>query len=241
MRGQSFWRGAVWCALVALLAAAPAFAQLQTGNLYGTVVDEQGAPLPGVTVTLSGGGAPQVQVTDAQGQFRFLGLAPGSTGSKAELEGFSTVDYPNIAINIGRNTEIEVTLQRRGRGRHHGHRRDPAARRAPDLAPAPRSTRPSSRRSRPPATPGRSCRPLPACSPTASTSAATRAASSRSTSAPAPTATRRSGRSTAWSSPTWRRSAPRPATTTSTRSRRCRSRPAAPTPPSPPAAWCSTW
>ena len=97
-------------ALAVLLAAAPAFAQLQTGNLYGTVQDEQGSPLPGVTVTLTGGGAPQVQVTNAQGQFRFLGLGPGSYALKAELEGFSTVDYPNITINVGRNTEIEVTM-----------------------------------------------------------------------------------------------------------------------------------
>ncbi len=48
------------------------FAQLQTGNLYGTVEDDQGAPLPGATVTLTGGAHPQVQVTDAQGQFRFV-------------------------------------------------------------------------------------------------------------------------------------------------------------------------
>jgi hypothetical protein len=96
--------------LLLLVAGGTAFAQLQTGNLYGTVNDEQGAALPGVTVTLTGGGAPQVQVTNAQGQFRFLSLAPGSYALKAELEGFSTVDYPNIVINVGRNTTIEVTL-----------------------------------------------------------------------------------------------------------------------------------
>ena len=94
-----------------LLLSAPVAAQLQTGNLYGTVSDQQGAALPGVTVTLSGQGAPQVQVSNAQGQFRFLNLSPGSYGLKAELEGFSTIDYPNITINVGRNTSIEVTLQ----------------------------------------------------------------------------------------------------------------------------------
>jgi hypothetical protein len=97
-------------AALLLLAGVPAFAQLQTGNLYGTVRDDQGAALPGVTMTLSGGGAPQVQVTNAQGQFRFLSLAPGSYSLKAELEGFSTLDYPNIVINVGRNTTIEVTM-----------------------------------------------------------------------------------------------------------------------------------
>ena len=96
-------------ALLLVLAGAAA-AQLQTGNLYGTVADPQGSALPGVTVTLTGGGAPQVQVTNAQGQFRFLSLAPGGYALKAELEGFSTVDFPNITINVGRNTQIEVAM-----------------------------------------------------------------------------------------------------------------------------------
>jgi hypothetical protein len=95
---------------VALLVASGAYAQLQTGNLYGTVQDDQGAALPGVTVTLTGDGAPQVQVTNAQGQFRFFSLSPGNYGLKSELEGFSTVDYPNVTISVGRNTTIEVTM-----------------------------------------------------------------------------------------------------------------------------------
>jgi carboxypeptidase family protein len=111
MKSFNFWgRIVAVAALLLLVGGGTAFAQLQTGNLYGTVKDDQGAPLPGVTVTLVGGGAPQVQVTNAQGQFRFLSLAPGSYALKAELEGFSTIDYPNIVINIGRNTTIEITL-----------------------------------------------------------------------------------------------------------------------------------
>jgi hypothetical protein len=97
-------------ALLLLAVAGTAFAQLQTGNLYGTVVDDQGAALAGVKVTLTGVGASKIQVTNDQGQFRFLGLAPGRYTLKAEKEGFLTQDYPNIAINVGRNTTIEVTL-----------------------------------------------------------------------------------------------------------------------------------
>jgi hypothetical protein len=111
MKSINLWgRIVAVAALLLLVAGGTAFAQLQTGNLYGTVTDDKGAALPGVTVTLAGGGAPQVQVTNAQGQFRFLGLGPGSYDLKAELEGFSTIDYPNISINIGRNTSIEVKL-----------------------------------------------------------------------------------------------------------------------------------
>ena len=48
---------------VLALSAGIAVAQTSYGSLYGTVVDEQGAALPGVTVTLTGPGAPMVQVT----------------------------------------------------------------------------------------------------------------------------------------------------------------------------------
>jgi hypothetical protein len=111
MKSINLWGRIVAVAALLLLAVGgTAFAQLQTGNLYGTVTDDKSAPLPGVTVTVTGQGAPQVQVTNAQGQFRFLGLGPGSYDLKAELEGFSTIDYPNIVINVGRNTSIEVKL-----------------------------------------------------------------------------------------------------------------------------------
>jgi hypothetical protein len=111
MKSINFWgRIAVVAALLLLAVGGTAFAQLQTGNLFGTVTDDKGASLPGVTVTLTGQGAPQVQVTNAQGAFRFPNLSPASFDLKAELEGFSTIDYPNIVINIGRNTTIEVKL-----------------------------------------------------------------------------------------------------------------------------------
>ena len=97
-------------AAMLLLIGGGAHAQLQTGNIYGIAVDDQGAPLPGVTVTMIGQGAPQVQVSNGQGQFRFLGLSPGSYQLNAELEGYASVYYPNISINVGRNTSIEVTM-----------------------------------------------------------------------------------------------------------------------------------
>ncbi|HXM70099.1 MAG TPA: carboxypeptidase-like regulatory domain-containing protein, partial [Thermoanaerobaculia bacterium] len=111
MHSQSRWtRAAAVAAALLVLGAGAAFAQLQTGNLYGKVSDQTGAVLPGVTVTLDTGEAPQVQVTNAQGEFRFLSLAPANYKIKAELQGFSPVEYPHIVINVGRNTNIEVTM-----------------------------------------------------------------------------------------------------------------------------------
>ena len=103
------------CWLVAALALVglgiePAAAQLQYGDLYGVVHDTQGGPLPGVTVTLSGVGAPQVVVTDEAGQFRFLNLSPGVYQAKAELEGFTTVEYEELAISVGAKATLDITL-----------------------------------------------------------------------------------------------------------------------------------
>lgn len=98
-------------ALIMLLAmAVPAFAQLQTGDLYGTVTDEQEQPLPGVTVTLTGVSAPQVQVTDEGGNFRFLNLYPGTYAVKAELQGFTEIEYPDINIRVGSRQELRIAL-----------------------------------------------------------------------------------------------------------------------------------
>ncbi|MEE8524376.1 MAG: TonB-dependent receptor, partial [Thermoanaerobaculia bacterium] len=109
MRMKSFWRHASIFALLVLLAGG-AQAQLQTGNVYGEVADNQGQPLPGVTITLTGIGAPKIQITNAEGQYRFLGLSPGNYQLEAALEGFSTVEYPSVNIRVGRNTTINVTL-----------------------------------------------------------------------------------------------------------------------------------
>lgn len=98
--------------LVALLLcmAGPAAAQLQTGDLYGTVVGEDGSPLPGATVTVEGIGSPKVLVTDEKGEFRALGLYPGTYKVSAELQGYSTLEYPDIGIRVGGKTSIEITL-----------------------------------------------------------------------------------------------------------------------------------
>lgn len=99
-----------WAALVLLAGAVPALTQQAGGNLYGRVTDETGQGLPGVTVTLSGQGPDQVQVTNAQGDFRFLNLPPGTRRLKAEMDGFTPIDYPDVGIGSGRNTTLAVTM-----------------------------------------------------------------------------------------------------------------------------------
>jgi hypothetical protein len=92
------------------LSVNPIAAQVQNGNLHGLVQSEDGDALPGVAVELSGLGATLLQTSDGQGQFRFLGLAPGSYQVAASLDGYSPVVHENVTVAVGRNTSIEITL-----------------------------------------------------------------------------------------------------------------------------------
>lgn len=96
--------------LCLLCATGQVSAQEETGNLYGIVTDTGGDFLPGATVELSGMGAPRTQIGDADGNFRFLGLDPGRYTLKASLDGFSTVEQPNISIRVSQNTRIDLQL-----------------------------------------------------------------------------------------------------------------------------------
>jgi hypothetical protein len=110
-RTPPHWMRAVAIAmLVSLLAASGAYAQLQTGSITGEVNGSDGASLPGVTVSLTGVGAPQNTVTDSQGHFRFNNLSPGTYALKGELAGYGTAARAGIGVNIGRNAEIVMTL-----------------------------------------------------------------------------------------------------------------------------------
>ena len=87
------------------LIAAPAAAQEQRASIEGTVKDNTGAVLPGVTVdakNLSQGGVASA-VSDAAGFFRFPSLAPGAYEVTAKLSGFTprTTSTPSRRTSSG--------------------------------------------------------------------------------------------------------------------------------------------
>jgi hypothetical protein len=95
--------------LVLLLALPGALvAQTQSGNIRGVVVSDDAA-LPGVTVTVTGDAYHQTFVTETDGEFRFLGLHPGTYTVQAELAGFGTVRR-DVDVVLGRNSEIRLPL-----------------------------------------------------------------------------------------------------------------------------------
>jgi Carboxypeptidase regulatory-like domain/TonB-dependent Receptor Plug Domain len=111
MKGNSLWRTA--CVVLAFMAMAGlALGQAQSGNIYGRAVAEDGSALPGVTVTLTGGGPTLITTTDNRGEFHFLNLAPGSMyGLKLELASFTTVDQKGVSVALGHNTDVRVTMK----------------------------------------------------------------------------------------------------------------------------------
>src|SRR3954463_10802021 len=93
--------------LIAVAFAATASAQVQTGSILIRAVDEQGAVVPGVTVTISSPvlvAGTMTGVTDAGGVNRFPSLVPGTYTVKTELSGFSTLTRENIVVLVGQTT-----------------------------------------------------------------------------------------------------------------------------------------
>ncbi len=107
--------------VVSIIAAA---AWAQTGGLAGTVRDETGGALPGVTVDLRAGVAPVVTTTtDAQGAYRFDRVPPGRAQLTFTLINFATlrrdVDVTSFAaqrievvLHLALNADVTVTGSR---------------------------------------------------------------------------------------------------------------------------------
>ncbi len=86
----------------------------QTGTLVGTVIDDQGTPLPGVTVTASSPSLmlPQVSMlTDEKGFFRLPQLPTGIYKVVFNLAGFKTIVREGIKISLGVTITLNMTME----------------------------------------------------------------------------------------------------------------------------------
>ena len=101
------------CVLALLAAAAPARAQEFRGRINGTVTDNTGAVMPGVTVTATSPALiqPQVQVTGSEGDYRLIALPPGVYDLTYELSGFQTVKREGIRVVINTTLTVDQSLQ----------------------------------------------------------------------------------------------------------------------------------
>ncbi len=97
--------------LLSLAVLTPLAAYAQTAELRGTVADQTGAVLPGVTVTIHNmnTGLERVLVSDANGLFRAPALPPGPYQVTSELMGFKT-EAANVTLTVGGVSDMKVTM-----------------------------------------------------------------------------------------------------------------------------------
>ncbi len=100
---------------VCLFAIAPlaVFAQTSNGSISGSVTDDAGAALPGVTVTATNVAThvSREAVTNTTGHYQLALVPPGTYTLKAELSGFLTVQHGNIVVNVGSDTPLDMKLK----------------------------------------------------------------------------------------------------------------------------------
>ena len=103
---------AVLAALALAFSVAPAWAQSQTGEIFGKVSDTSGAVLPGVVVTLTGPSLlqPLSATTSETGSFQFPRLNVGTYTVKFELPGFKTVIKPDIQVTVDFSANLSTQL-----------------------------------------------------------------------------------------------------------------------------------
>ncbi len=97
--------------VMALLATSARAQVSQTGSISGTVVDQHGLPMPGVTVSVTSDQGPLGRefVTDERGQFLFPRLQPGSYRVTAKIQGMSDRTLEAL-VGVDRDTALQVTM-----------------------------------------------------------------------------------------------------------------------------------
>ncbi|MBI4454344.1 MAG: TonB-dependent receptor [Acidobacteria bacterium] len=96
-----------------LLLNSLAFAQITTASISGTIKDETGAVLPGVSLTVThlDTGRTSATISDDQGRYRILNLALGNYRVNAELVGFQTTVRGGVTLSVGQEAVVDLTLR----------------------------------------------------------------------------------------------------------------------------------
>ena len=95
------------------LTCLPAFSQANTGRILGTISDQTGSAVVGAKVTITDveRRTPRVLTTDQAGTYNAPSLLPGTYTLRAEYSGFQAVERPNIVLEVGRELQLDFTLQ----------------------------------------------------------------------------------------------------------------------------------
>jgi outer membrane receptor protein involved in Fe transport len=108
-------RAVTWLVFVltVLAMATPAFSQLSSGTILGTVADQTGAVIPGVSVRLSNPATnfSRETLTNESGNFRVDQLPIGTYNVEVELAGFKKELRNNIKVDIDQRVRLDFVLE----------------------------------------------------------------------------------------------------------------------------------
>ncbi len=106
-------RSLILCFALLLVLPSVVLAQGSASALTGSVTDQTGAALPGVSVTATNDatGLVRTVVTEADGSYRFVSLPAGTYNVKADLSGFGSVDTRSVVLNVSRERQLDITLK----------------------------------------------------------------------------------------------------------------------------------
>jgi hypothetical protein len=99
--------------LVCLVLSITALAQTSYATLGGTVSDSTGAFIPGVSLTATNiqTGIVSTVITNEAGVYQFASLQPGRYKVSAELSGFQTQTYDDVALGLSQQVRLNFALQ----------------------------------------------------------------------------------------------------------------------------------
>ncbi|HZU32482.1 MAG TPA: TonB-dependent receptor [Candidatus Angelobacter sp.] len=102
---------------VCLLAAVPAFAQVTTADVLGTVTDNSGAVVQNgkVTITNTATNVSRSAQTNAEGEYVFTFLLPGRYSVRVEATGFKAF-IGTVTISAGDRARVDAQMQVGGTG-----------------------------------------------------------------------------------------------------------------------------
>ena len=89
------------------------YAQGGTATLSGTVIDQNDAVVPGVNVAVISitQGFQRSTTTNREGAYVVPSLPPGTYTVKAEREGFTTAEIPDVVLNVNDQVKLNIPLK----------------------------------------------------------------------------------------------------------------------------------
>src|ERR1035438_9686160 len=109
---KRFASGLAMC-FAALLTLCPAYGQVLSGSLTGTVVDQSDASVPGATVTATDVDDGKVfkESADAKGEFTFTNLPNGFYKVVVEHPGFAKVTIERVQVFVSQPARVTAKLE----------------------------------------------------------------------------------------------------------------------------------